>query len=68
MTADDKVLRDIMVSPVVSVDENIVKDDIAQMFAKYHFRMLPVVDAKDHLLGVIHYNDIMKGLVTRAQI
>jgi CBS domain-containing protein/sporulation protein YlmC with PRC-barrel domain len=68
MTADDKTLKDIMVAPVVSVDEHNVKDDIAQMFAKYHFRMLPVVDAKDHLLGVIHYNDIMKGLVTRAQI
>jgi CBS domain-containing protein/sporulation protein YlmC with PRC-barrel domain len=74
ITPDDKAtkdivtLKDIMVSPVVSVDQNNVKDDIAQMFAKYHFRMLPVVDPKDHLLGVIHYNDIMKGLVTRAQI
>ena len=44
-----------------------LKDDMAELFAKYHFRMLPVVDAKDHLLGVIHYNDIMKGLVTRAR-
>jgi len=25
------------------------------------------VDAHDHLLGVVHYNDIMKGLVTRAK-
>jgi Mg/Co/Ni transporter MgtE len=30
--------------------------------------MLPVVDAKDHLLGVIHYNDIMKDLVTRVKV
>jgi len=68
MVADSTPLKDLMVAPVVSVDEGTVKDDIAQFFAKYHFRMLPVVDAKDHMLGVIHYNDIMKGLVTRARI
>jgi CBS domain-containing protein/sporulation protein YlmC with PRC-barrel domain len=68
IAADDTTLKDIMATPVVSVDENNVKDDMAHLFAKYHFRMLPVVDAKDHLLGVIHYNDIMKGLVTRARI
>lgn len=63
---DATALRDIMASPVVSVDDNSLKDDVAQLFAKYHFRMLPVVDAKDRPLGVIYYNDIMKGLVTRA--
>ena len=67
-STDATILRDIMVSPVVSVDENVLKDDIAQLFAKYHFRMLPIVDARDRMLGVIHYNDIMKGLVTRARI
>jgi magnesium transporter len=69
VTADDKTtLKDLMSSPVVTVDETTIKDDIAQLFAKYHFRMLPVVDSADRILGVIHYNDIMKGLVTRAQI
>ncbi|MGA2092164.1 MAG: CBS domain-containing protein [Sedimentisphaerales bacterium] len=69
VTADDKTtLKDLMSSPVVTVDETTIKDDIAQLFAKYHYRMLPVVDSTDHILGVIHYNDIMKGLVTRAQI
>jgi CBS domain-containing protein/uncharacterized protein YrrD len=66
--SDQTILKDLMSAPVVSVDETTLKDDVAQLFAKYHFRMLPVVDAKDHILGVIHYNDIMKGLVTRAKI
>jgi Mg/Co/Ni transporter MgtE len=44
-----------------------VRDDIAELFAKYHFHLIPVVDAKDHLLGVIYYNDIMRGLVTRIR-
>ena len=30
--------------------------------------MIPVVDRADHLLGVIHYKDIMKGLVARAAL
>jgi predicted transcriptional regulator len=29
--------------------------------------MIPVVDAHDHLLGVVHHKDIMKGLATRTK-
>ncbi|MGA2071100.1 MAG: CBS domain-containing protein [Sedimentisphaerales bacterium] len=65
---DETMLKELMASPVVSVEKDTIKDDIAQLFAKYHLRMLPVVDEKDHIAGVIHYNDIMKGLVTRAKI
>jgi len=67
LATDDASLGDLMASPVVSAQQDDVRDDIAEMFAKYHFRMIPVVDAQDKLLGVIHYKDIMKGLVTRAR-
>ena len=53
---------------MVAAEADDVRDDLAELFAKYHFRMIPVVDEQDHLLGVIHYKDIMKGLVTRAKI
>ena len=33
-----------------------------EMFAKYHYRMIPVVYGQDHLLGTIRHNDIMKAL------
>jgi magnesium transporter len=65
---DETALGDLMTGPVVEADETDLKDDLAELFAKYHFRMLPVVDPKDHLLGVIRYKDIMKGLVMRAKI
>ena len=64
---DTAALGDLLVSPVVSAEEDHTRDDLADLFAKYHYRMIPVVDARDHLLGVVHYNDIMKGLVTRAR-
>ena len=68
MTSPDQAtLKDIMVAPVVSVDASTLKEDIAELFAKYHYRMIPIVDAKDHVLGVVHYNDVMKGLVTRPR-
>ena len=67
LAADHLTLGEIMVSPVVSAEEDDLRDDLAELFAKYHYRMIPVVDAQDRMLGVIHYNDIMKGLVTRAK-
>ena len=57
-----------MVSPVVTAEADDLRDDLEELFAKYHYRMMPVVDRRDHLLGVIHYNDIMRGLVTRAKV
>ena len=63
---DEMSLGEIMASPAVSVEEDDLREDVAQIFAKYHFRMLPVVDIADHILGVIYYQDIMKDLVIRV--
>jgi Mg/Co/Ni transporter MgtE len=54
-------LGELMVSPVVTAEQRALREDLMELFAKYHFRMLPVVDAHDHLLGVVRYKDIMKG-------
>jgi Mg/Co/Ni transporter MgtE len=56
-----------MVSPVVSAEEEDIQEDLVEMFTKYHYRMIPVVDAEDHLLGVVRFNDIMKGADTRTK-
>jgi magnesium transporter len=53
-------LEEIMASPAVTVDSELVKEDIVDYFAKYHYRLLPVVDGGDRLLGVIGYKDIMR--------
>ena len=64
--ADQQLTLDsLMVSPVVSADETDTREDLVELFVKYHFRMIPVVDGKDHLLGSIHHKDIMKGLAAR---
>ena len=68
LSTDHLTLGEIMVSPAVVAEENDMREDLAEMFAKYHYRMIPVVDEQDHILGVIHYNDIMKDLVTRVKV
>jgi magnesium transporter len=55
LAADAVALKDLMVSLVVTVQQDDMREDLAELFAK------------DHLLGVIHYRDIMRGLITHAR-
>ena len=68
LAPDDTSVGDLSVSPVVSAQEDDAQEDLAAMFVKYHFRIVPVVDAKDHILGVVHHKDIIKGLAARSFI
>jgi magnesium transporter len=67
LAADTVLLGDLMRSPVVSAQSDDRREDLAELFARYQFHMIPIVDEHDRLVGVIHYRDIMKGLVTRAR-
>jgi CBS domain-containing protein len=58
---DQATMAALMTSPVVSAEVDDSREDLRAIFSKYHFRMFPVVDAEDHILGVVHYNDIMKS-------
>ena len=67
VAADTVLLGDLMVAPVVSALRDETREDLVELFARYQFHMIPVVDEHERLLGVVHYRDIMKGLVTRAR-
>jgi magnesium transporter len=62
LAPDDRRLDDIMSSSVVSADEDKTREDLEEMFAKYHYRMIPVVDGQDRLLGIVRYNDLVQSL------
>jgi CBS domain-containing protein len=68
LAPDTATLESLMTAPVVAAEAEDLKDDLAELFAKYHYRMIPVVNEKDCLLGVIHYNDIMKGFIPRTRV
>ena len=67
LAQDHVAMSEIMTAPIVTADENDERKDLAEMFAKYHYRMIPVVDSQDHILGTIRYNDVMKGIETRVR-
>lgn len=54
-------LESLMASPVVCAETDDLREDLTAIFAKYHFRMIPVVDRDDRIKGVVTYNDIMKN-------
>ena len=60
LAPDEQTLDDLMVSPVVSAEIDDTQDDLLEMFVKYHYRMVPVVDSQDRILGVIRHKDVMK--------
>jgi magnesium transporter len=60
LTRDDRTIEEIMGFPVVAAEQDDTQEDLEQIFSKYQYRMIPVVDKQDHLLGVIRYKDIMK--------
>jgi CBS domain-containing protein/uncharacterized protein YrrD len=62
LSPEHLTLADIMAAPVVAAEEDDTRSDLEDLFARYHYRMIPVVDAQDHLVGIIHHNDIMKGI------
>lgn len=59
LTPDQMPMGEVMVSPVVSAEEDDVQDDLVEMFSKYHYRMIPVVDGQDRILGVLYQNDVI---------
>ncbi len=61
LASDELAVSGIMTSPPVSVEEGDLQEDLVEVFTKYHYRMLPVVDTQDRIVGVIYYNHIMKG-------
>jgi CBS domain-containing protein/sporulation protein YlmC with PRC-barrel domain len=67
LAADEQTLGEIMATPAVSAEAENVQDELAEMFAKYHYQMIPVVDAHDRILGVVRHNDIMKGASVPAK-
>lgn len=67
LSPDDLALSEVMASPVVSAEEDDTREDLIELFAKYHYRMVPVVDSQDRMQGVIRYKDIMKGVVAKPR-
>jgi len=60
LTADDEtLLKDVMISGVISLNPQNSLKEAHETFARYNFRALPVVDENDRMLGVLPYRDVV---------
>lgn len=67
VTADeDKLIRDIMEDEFISVNTHDDQETVAQVFRKYGFLAIPVVDNEYRLTGIITVDDIMDVMQQEA--
>ena len=55
----DAICQDLMTPTVVAVNTLEDQETVAQMFSKYNFNALPVVDGDNRLLGIVTMDDAM---------
>lgn len=58
-SAFDTPMLEITNPNVISVRYDVDQEEVAQLFEKYGFLMMPVVDEENHMLGIITFDDIM---------
>ena len=56
---DAATIESIMLEHVISVNTLDDQEQVAQMFSKYNFLALPVVDTENRLVGIITFDDAM---------
>ncbi|MCC8170128.1 MAG: magnesium transporter [Oscillospiraceae bacterium] len=59
MAEEDDKISDIMETNLISVDTQEDKEIVAQMFRKYDFLAMPVVDKDMRLVGIVTFDDVM---------
>ena len=67
MTTDDDVrIRDLMETEIISVSTHTDKEDVAQLFTRYDFLAIPVLDAEGLMVGIVTFDDAMDVMVEEA--
>ena len=73
VTAKDLLLADeedsiseIMTTNIIYVHTHTDREDVAQMFSKYNFLALPVVDDEERLVGIVTIDDAMDVMEEEA--
>ena len=56
---DEALLRDIMITNIIALGPDSTLKEASELFARYDFRAIPVVDENDRILGVVPYRDVM---------
>ena len=63
---DETVIEDIMLTNLISVTTRTDQEEVAQMFNKYNFLALPVVDGESRMVGIVTFDDAMDVMEEEA--
>ena len=59
---DDILIRDIMLTNLISVSTHTDQEEVARMLARYDFLALPVVDGENRMVGIVTFDDAIDVL------
>ena len=63
LSSRDVLVRDIMASPVISVDTMLTVDKALGIMTERRIRHLPVLDGKGQLTGIVSIGDLVKDII-----
>ena len=67
LAADDEMcIEDLMITNVIYVNTKTDQEEVAQMFSKYNFLAMPVVDGEGRMVGIITFDDALDVLEEEA--
>lgn len=55
----DKRVREIMITEVVTVPEEMDREEVSRTFSQHNLMAIPVVDESGHMKGIVTYDDIV---------
>ena len=63
LSSRDVLVRDIMASPVISVDAMLTVDKALGIMTERRIRHLPVLDGEGQLTGIVSIGDLVKDII-----
>ena len=63
---DETAIEDIMLTNLISVTTKTDQEEVANMFSKYNFLALPVVDGENRMVGIVTFADAMDVMEEEA--
>ena len=63
---DEMTMEELMITNVISVSTMTDQEEVAQMFSKYNFLALPVVDTENRMVGIVTFDDAMDVMEDEA--
>ena len=67
LAADDEMtIEELMLTNVIYVNTKTDQEEVAQMFTKYNFLAMPVVDGEGRMVGIVTFDDALDVLEEEA--